>query len=426
MKPALPSLRFALCFLPLMTPVAWGSGIFVDSQNAVGVGNANAGASALAEDASTVFFNPAGMSALGGGQLFSGTLTLAQVDSTFKDEGSTPLNALVPLGDSRTEISRDAVVPSLFYVAGLSDGLHVGLGVSPTFGNEGKWDDDFAGRYQGSDTTIEGVNYNPSLSFQLEPQIALGFGVNYLHLDAELISKTPLVAGGTYLGDGVLTMEGKDGGWGYNVGLLVQASPATRVGLTYRSTIKLDVKGSVIVEASSFRVDIPGELRIELPDMVSLGVVHQFNEQWDLLADLSWFGWSTVHDITVRQRPEGTILQSDILRFDNGVRAGLGLTWRMSPVWTLRSGIALDTTVADQPEYLSVRFPDNDRKWVALGANYKLSSAASLDLGYSHGFVDDADINRVTPLNNAPTPQIIKGTFSSAADLFALQWNQRF
>lgn len=416
----------ALSLLPALSPMTWASGIYVDSQNAVGVGNANSGTSALAEDASTVFYNPAGMTQLGTGQHFSGIVTYAQVDSTFENDGSTQIDPLVPLGAQESEVSRDAWIPALYYVASMSSGVHIGLGLSPTFGNAGEWDEDFIGRYQGSDTTIEGLNFNPSVSFQLNPQVSLGFGVNYLRLDAELVSKTPVLAGGAFLGDCELIMEGSDGGWGYNVGLLVRATPQTRLGLTYRSTIKLDVRGTVALKTSLFNVSIPGQLDIVMPDIAALGVVHQLNSQWDLLADLSWFGWSTVPGIEVQQRPSGTVLQYDELRFDNGVRAGLGLTWRMATQTTLRAGIALDTTVADQPEYLSVRFPDNDRKWVAVGGTFHLSPTASVDVGYSHAFVDDARVNRVTPLNNAPTSQTVSGTFSSDADLLSVQWNQRF
>lgn len=415
-----------LYFLLLTSSWAGASGIYVDSQNAVGVGNANTGTSALAEDASTIFFNPAGMTRLGEGQHFSGMLTFAKVDTEFKDEGSTPISDAIPLGARKSDVNRDAWVPALYYAKSLSDTMHIGLGVSPTFGNLGEWDNDFIGRYQGSDTTIEGLNINPSLSLQLGPQLSLGFGVNYLYLDAELISKTPIIAGGTYVEDGTLTLEGTDGGWGYNVGLLLQATPNTRVGLSYRSTIKLDVKGSVKIETSALDATLPGLLNIEMPDMASLGVVHGFNDQWEGLLDLSWYGWSTISAIEVRQRTTGEILRTDELRFDNGVRTGLGLNWKQSPQWTWRAGVALDSTVADQPRYLSVRFPDSDRLWVAIGGRYNFSPSASLDFGYSHAFVDDARIARVTEVNGVPTAQVVRGEFSNVADLFALQWNQRF
>lgn len=414
-----------LYFLLLISPFAGASGIYVDSQNAVGMGNANTGGSALAEDASTVFYNPAGMTRLEQGQHFSGVLTFAKVDTTFDDEGSTPISEAIPLGARESDVNRDAWVPALYYVASLTESTQVGLGISPTFGNTGEWDSDFVGRYQGSDTTIEGLNVNPSLSLRLGPNLSLGLGVNYLHLDAELISKTPVVTGDTYIEDGTLTLEGTDGGWGYNVGLLLQATPDTRVGLTYRSTIKLDIKGSVNVETSSLNATLPGLLDIEMPDMASLGVVHALNDQWEALLDLSWFGWSTISAIEVRS-PSGEVLQTDALRFDNGVRAGLGLTWKMSPQWTWRTGMALDSTVANEPQYLSVRFPDSDRLWVSIGGSYALAPSSRIDFGYSHAFVDDARIDRVTLANEAPTAQVVRGTFSSVADLFSVQWNQRF
>src|ERR1700693_3891738 len=67
---------------------AHASAFALIEQSASGLGNSFAGAAASAEDASTIYYNPAGMSLLPGMQLSAG-LALINLSAKFSDSGST-------------------------------------------------------------------------------------------------------------------------------------------------------------------------------------------------------------------------------------------------------------------------------------------------------------------------------------------------
>src|SRR5207247_9688308 len=69
---------------------AHASAFALIEQSASGLGNSYAGAAATAEDASTIFYNPAGMSLLPGGMQVSAGLALLTLRAKFSDWGSTP------------------------------------------------------------------------------------------------------------------------------------------------------------------------------------------------------------------------------------------------------------------------------------------------------------------------------------------------
>ena len=68
---------------------AAASGFQLQNQNAAGTSVAYAGAAAVAEDASTIFFNPAGMTYLPMGHSISLGATAIQRSVRFSDTGTT-------------------------------------------------------------------------------------------------------------------------------------------------------------------------------------------------------------------------------------------------------------------------------------------------------------------------------------------------
>ena len=102
---------------------------------------------------------------------------------------------------------------------------------------------------------------------------------------------------------------------------------------------------------------------------------------------------------------------------------------------TLKAGIAYDETPVKGATTRSVRLPDNDRTWISLGAQMKIGQSGRLDLGYSHLFIDDADINNTrsqqAPGNTTPTPApftatTVTGTYEGSVDIFSIQYTHSF
>ncbi len=406
----------------LASGVVSAAGFQLQNQNGAGTGYAYAGAAAVAEDASTIFFNPAGLTYLSEGHHLSGAVTLLSRSLEFKNEGSNSLVTLPgpvvwPLGGDGGQAGGLSVVPAAYWAMSINDRLRVGLGISPTFGNATEWDDDFIGRYQGSYSEIKAINFNPSAAYRVSDAVSLGFGLNIVHFEADLRGKVP-----TALGDRESKLTGEDTGYGYNLGAMFQLSPATRLGLTYRSSIELTVTGKSETPLGS----TPAKVKIELPDSASIALSHRIGPKLELLADYTWTGWSKIQSLRVTNRNTGALLTDELLGFKDSYRIGIGAQYQYSDSLRLRAGVAYDQSPVRSASDRTVRLPDADRTWLALGFNYKFSPSTSVDVGYSHLFFDDSDIDRRTTIGTIDTTQFVRGSFDTAVDIFSVQLNHHF
>jgi long-chain fatty acid transport protein len=103
---------------------------------------------------------------------------------------------------------------------------------------------------------------------------------------------------------------------------MLQVTPATRIGLTYRSTIDLKVKGNAEVPGNK----IPAFVSVELPNTMSAAVSHMVNDGLQLLGDFTWMGWSYIQALSVRNSVTGSVLSHESLGFKDTYRVGGGDT----------------------------------------------------------------------------------------------------
>lgn len=395
------------------------AGFALQNQNGAGTGYAYAGAAAVAQDASTIYFNPAGMTYLAPRHHISGAFSLLVRSLKFNDTGSGALLAY-PLGDNGGQAGGLAAIPAVYWTMPVTSALRLGLGVSPTFGNSTEWSNTFVGRYQGVFSEINAINFNPSIAWQVNDSISLGLGFNVVRFEADLRSMSPVTALLPARVDARAKMTGDDIGFGYNLGAMFQLTPATRVGLTYRSTVNLKVDGHLAILSNT----LPASVSVELPNTASAAVSHRVNDRLQLLGDVTWTGWSSMPALAVRSRTSGAVLSNESLGFKDSYRVGLGAQYQYSDTLRLQTGVAYDQSPVRNAADRTVRLPDSDRIWLALGFNHKINKKTSIDVGYAHVFFDKAEINRAT--NNNPLLQIVRGSFNTSVHIISVQLNHRF
>lgn len=425
------SLRTKLIFMSLMAPTSltYASGIFIDTQTAAGVGYAFAGSSALAQNASVVAYNPAAMMSLSSGSYLSGSASYLQATTDFKAENTSSISPIVPVGSVEASIDREFTVPSVQYVYRSDKPFAVGLSVSPLYGNKGSWDDDFVGRYKGLKTEVTGINMNTSLAYEINPQVMLGVGLNYLDFDATLTRKAaPLINTNApvYLGDAQGELKGDGDGWAGNIGIFLRPTDKLDIGLTYRSETKLKLDGSLTVTTPATGLSYPAEVDIKMPQSASLAGAYRFTPQWTALAEITWTDWSVLPEFSAVNPENNTVVYEEQLHFKDGLRSSLGALYQVTPATQLRFGMAYDKSVVDSSSDRTVRFPDADRIWLSLGAGFQVNKNLSMDVGYSHVFANEATIDSQTIVAGKPTMQTLKGTFDTKADIFSLQLNYKF
>ncbi|HWJ06542.1 MAG TPA: outer membrane protein transport protein [Steroidobacteraceae bacterium] len=456
-RTARPSLVAALAFGPL---AAHASGFSLLEQSASRLGTAFAGTAAVADDATTTYYNPAGLVELDSREL-TFVASGVHISSRFRDEASQPAFGQ-PLGDAGGDAGGWNFVPGAYITAPLRENLAVGLGINVPFGLKLEYDPDWTGRFQAVNSEISTVNFNPSIAWRVNPRLSVGVGISYQRIQAELTnavnysavvaqgvqqmvqqgqlpaSQAPAVIAANLGLEGGARVRGDDDAWGYNVGVLIDITEATRIGLSYRSAIDYHVSGSarfdepvatnpvgaaIIAAASSGTLaDGPAALDVTLPDTALLSLRQKLGSRGELLVDIGWTGWSSIQELRV-VRDTGEVVSETPEKWSNVMRYALGGTYAVTPAWTLRGGVAYDgTEVAD--EHRTPRLPDPARTWLALGARWQPSESIVIDLGYAHLFADDAPIDQNA--GNTAAYGWLVGSQDSSIDVLSTQIAYRF
>ncbi len=427
-KPALLPTLLALAF----SGSAAAAGFQLQNQNASGTSVAFAGAAAVAEDASTIYFNPAGMTYLPLGHSLTVGGTVIHRSVKFENTGTTPMPVINPLTGAPTGAFHPrgsnggngggaGLAPALYYSYAVSPELRLGLGFSVTYGSETEYDPDFAGRFSGLYTSIHQMNLNPSVAYKVNDLLSLGFGLNFAKSEIEFRQNAPFV--GAPLG----VLQGDDTAWGWNAGAMLQFTPQTRVGVSYRSRIEFDLKGTQTV-AAPININRSITASLTTPDTFSLALSHQLDSRWELLADATWNGWSSLQALEPMIAGTSTRATAPLrYNFKDTMRYGLGAKYQYDERWNLRAGVAYDQTPVPDEASRTMTVPDADRFWLAFGARYQLNKTTSLDFGYAHIFFNDVSTARkVTNTGETATLQTVRGDFKTHANLVSMQLNYNF
>lgn len=439
----------------LYSSVAGASAFQLLEQSASGLGTAFAGSAAVADDASTVFFNPAGMTFLPAGKKNVAVgVDLIQPKVKFSDGGSTAA-AFQSLGNGTGgDAGSLAAVPHGYFAMPINDKLSFGLGFSAPFGLKTEYSSGWNGRFQAIKSSVETLNLNPSLSFKVNETVALGFGVDYQHIKGEFSSATnyaasvyqgavaqgtnPVIAQGLAFaaGAGTGTLSGSDNAWGYNFGAMFQVSPATRLGISYRSAIKYHLTGTATFsQTSSTTVNsiLGGPTSparggaiysdIKMPDTLIMSGLHHLDSKWDIMGDLSWTGWAKIPALTFKYANNNSVVSSTPENWRNTWRAAIGGSYKYNEQWKSRMGLAYDQSpVPDATR--TPRLPDNDRTWLSVGGQYKPDKGSAIDFGYTHIFVKNSPIN----INAGSTSGYgnILGSYKNSVDMLGAQYSAAF
>ena len=410
--------------------LASAAGFALSEQSASGLGTAFTGAAATAEDASTVFFNPAGMSQLKESQIVVVGHAIS-LSAKFSGTATNPglLGGGAATGDTGGDAGGVSFVPNAYFVMLLGEKFNFGIGVGAPFGLKTEYDNTWVGRFQGIKSDLKTINVNPALSYKMSDSFAVGIGLDYQKLDAELTNAVVLGPGR----EGRANLSADDDGWGWNVGVLFNMTPATKIGASYRSGIDYNLTGTTTVTNNATGAVIsaaggPTNADISLPAMFSLSATHQLNEAWEILGDVTFTNWNTIQTVNVVNSTTGANRDILTLNFNNSYRVSIGANYKYSESLTLKGGIAYDQTPV-QDQYRSVRLPDNDRTWLAFGAKVKVTKTAAIDAGYAHLFISNASINNTRTQLGVPSAfgsTTVTGSYEGSVDILSIQYTQSF
>lgn len=416
--------------------VAFAGGFALNEQSVKGLGNAFAGSAATADDASTIFFNPAGLTRLPDNSFFGASYVIFPT-IIFQNQGSNVATGVPLSGGNGGEAGVDIIVPNLYAAWSVSDRLKLGIGINVPFGLSSKYDSNWVGRYQAVESKLTTININPTVAAKLSDNLSVGAGLNIQYAETTLSNAINFGLIGQSVGlptqsqqaDGFVKVSGSDWSVGYNLGVMYEPSKTTRVGLSYRSPITQDIRGNAdfTVPASARALTARGQFTdtganavLNLPDTLSLAVYQELNPRLAIVGDVTWTNWSRFKELRVQfDNP----VQADTVQPENWndtYRFGVGANYAVSDRLTLRTGITYDPSPVSE-EFNTPRLPGGDRTLLGFGASYRPSKSFNFDIGYTHVFVNDSDINQ-----SSSTAGTLKGTFEGGVDIVGLQVSWQF
>src|SRR6266446_4424293 len=270
---------------------ALGSGFQLRENSAAALGNAFAGAAASTGDPSVIANNPAGITGLSGNQV-SGDLSIVIPSAIFSGRGLNAARQPIS-GGNGGDAGGAQPVPAVYGAYDGSPDVKFGLAITAPFGLKSQYNSNWIGRYQAIKSDLEIININPNIAYRLTEWLSIGGGPAIQHASAELTSAinsttmaqlaNPLLPAGLTLPDGSVRVTGDSLSVGYNLGVLAQVSPETRLGASYRSQVSHRLEGPATLNvpaplaADQRFQNTPTRTDLKTPDIVSLAGSHQIS-----------------------------------------------------------------------------------------------------------------------------------------------------
>jgi long-chain fatty acid transport protein len=392
-------------------------------QNGAGTGDYHAGGAAIANDASTIFYNPAGLMRLKKNQV---VLSAVAIPTYMKFHGTVSTY----LAGNQTSTSTGSangggftlgenVVPSFYIALPINSKWAIGFGQTVPFGLATNYARNSVAANFSTSTVVKVLDFTPVIAYQLTHKMSLGFGLDFEHMDATFDNFVSSTISDDH-------NSGSAWGTGWHAGFLYQASKNTRVGLTYHSQVRFHLKGKSAYYTNGVETAANYNLKANatLPNYTVLSVFHQFNKRWAGLASLTYIQWNVFRKLTLQNLAllnggDSTLQQ----HFTNTFNLALGAHYTINKKWMLKAGVGFDQSPV-HGVYRNLRLPDQDHYALAFGVHFQPLKDLGLDLGYAHIFISKAKLNNNTKLGTIaglPDTVVTTGHTDSYANIIGAQ-----
>lgn len=415
----------------LLASQTYAAGFHLREQSAAAQGNAFAGATAGAENNSYAFFNAAGLTRQKGTQFNIGGTYIApkaQASEVRAQDGSR--------GSDINNIVHAAVAPNMNISHQLTDKAFIGASLNIPYGMITKYDRDWIGADHGITSKVTTVTVTPMAAYKLTDQLSLGAGVQLQYVKARLTnsSRQNMVD--------LVALEGDTFDLGYQLGALYEFNPTTRVGLAFRSEVEHKLKGKIEANKSgyssipTYEAQVAGAMinallnqdihaDLTTPATLSMGVYHEFNDKWAVMAEYQRVFWSSFDSLNIigdkYNQNDGAISRISEKWRDTNFFA-VGASYQIDHQWKWRLGLAYDQS-AVRLQHRTPRIPDSDRVWYSTGLNYQYNEKLSFDLAYTYIYAHKAHVDTALTGNGGVNAS---AEYSNSVQLFGLSLNYKF
>jgi long-chain fatty acid transport protein len=393
-KRFISSLTYLFLALVLFPSAAQSGGIALYEVGPTQTGLASAGWASRADDASTLFTNPAGMTRLKKSEFLTGIQPLYTNIKFSPDSRTTTAGSegnsqgWLPTGD-------------MYYVHSISPDLKIGIGMVGYFGLSQDYGDHWVGRYYVENNALQGITFQPSVAYKVSDKLSLGVGLNAMY--ASLEQKTAVNNVLDSLPDGQLKIDDTTWGFGANVGLLYELDSRTRFGINYLSEVKLDFTvrpefsgvGPTLLTVLNARglTHSSIDMGVKVPQMVMFSFYRQLNNRWALMADVGWQQWSAFGKVDVDVNSSDPKSLTTDLNYQDTWHFALGAQYQLSQPWLLFFGASYDTSPVKSADN-TVTLPMGETSRFGAGTQYQWNEHLSLSFAYELAWMGTLNIDQ--------------------------------
>jgi len=388
--------------IALITPqLLSAAGIWLYEGATPEMGTAGAGRGALSNSASTSLYNPAGMTRLKKSQIMVGIQPM-YVDSHFKGD-ATKLNGQEESGGNGGNAGGWIPSGAIYYVYSYSDDLKFGISSASYFGLGLSFDDDWKGRNFVTSASMMTLAVSPTMAYKINDQFSIGLGANILYakLNQTLRRRT---------NNEEFELDSTDTGYGYNLSLMYEPTKNTRFGLTYASKVDFEFKDVGLGDDA--------DMKMSMPQSITLSGFHQLNNNWAILSSLGWQEWSKFGKTDIVLNNQTVVYNR---HFDNTWHISLGTHYKYSQPLTLMAGIAYDSSPV-KDKYRTIDMPLDRQIRYSIGGTYEFSKKTTMGLAYELMDSGEAKVDQDGPLNSN-----LNGSFeTNYVHIFNINVNYKF
>lgn len=389
MRQLVPLPWLATVYLGLAPLGLLGNGMRLASQDGFATGRGEAFV-ATADNASAVYYNPAGIGQLEGLDIRAGIYGI-YLDPTF-----TP----PPPRNTNTFHIDDqlAAVPQVFAAYTRDESpLSFGFGVYAPYGLGVSWPQDTGFRAVAIEGSLTYIRMNTVVALKVAPTFLVGAGLSadYGHIELEqglLRTERPFA--------NVFKFSG--GAWApsYNLGALWQPHEKISIGATFRSSTTLQMEGHTEIQQQPIiaRTERSAQAEFKFPLSAALGVSFRPTPKWNLEFNADYTDWSSFDTVTIEQAPPPFPVRRNVLvtlEWQGSWMYSFGLTRYFANRWHLSAGYTFnENSVPDA--YYSPLAADLDRHFFAVGAGFK-GKRYNFDIAYQFGYGPSRTVTGSTP-----------------------------
>jgi long-chain fatty acid transport protein len=390
--------------LMLPAPPVVAAGLWLYEMGTPDLGTASAGRAALAQDAATVFGNPAGMTKLERSQLLVGA-QLLYGDVHF-DRGS---DTTVSGGNGGNAVG---ALPAggLYYAQSVTQDFRLGFWSGSYFGLSAQYEDGWSGRYYSTRSELLTLGAGLNGAYRINDWLSIGGGPFALYGKLDQKAAINNVLDGDQ--DGRLNIDDDDVGVGGMAGVMLEPWQGTRFGVTYVSPVKLEFKNVVSTSNVGPTLEAAGllgrnvDVDITVPQQVMLSAFHQLTDSWAFMGNLVWQDWSEFGQPEIDIASVASI-EAD-LDYDDTWGFALGVQHAFAERWLWSFGGGYDTSPMSKGDR-SPSLPMDRQFRLGTGIQYGFNEDITVGAAYEYMNAGDADLDR----ERGPLAGRIQGDYKS-------------